>query len=71
MTLQELGDGRVVLSISDDGIGFETTRVGGSTAFGLQGMHERAALIGAQLDVRSRLGDGSAVIVTVPPRPAS
>jgi two-component system NarL family sensor kinase len=71
MTLQELGDGRVVLSISDDGIGFETTRVGGSTAFGLQGMHERAALIGAQLDVRSRLGDGSAVIVTVPPSPAS
>ncbi len=69
MSLQKLGDGTVVLTISDDGVGFEPAQAVGSTAYGLQGMHERAGLIGAQLEVRSRIGDGSSVIVTVPPRP--
>jgi signal transduction histidine kinase len=58
----------VVLTISDDGAGFEPSQATASTAFGLQGMHERAGLIGAHLEVRSRLGDGSSVIVTVPPQ---
>jgi signal transduction histidine kinase len=40
----------------------------GSFSYGLHSMRQRAAQIGAQLDIRSRLGDGSSVIVTVPPR---
>jgi signal transduction histidine kinase len=64
--LQEAADGRVVLTISDDGVGFDPAVAGGITTYGLQGMQERAALIGAQLDVRSRVGEGSSVIVTVP-----
>jgi len=64
--LQETADGRVVLTISDDGVGFDPGHSGGATSYGLQGMQERATLIGAQLDVRSRRGEGSTVIVTVP-----
>lgn len=64
--LQESSDGAAVLAISDDGVGFDPGHSGGSTSYGLQGMQERAALIGAQLDVRSREGEGSTVIVTVP-----
>lgn len=66
--LQETADGGTILAISDDGVGFEPLQPHGSISYGLQGMHERAALIGAQLEVRSRLGDGSSIIVTVPPR---
>ncbi len=68
--LHEAADGRVVLTIGDDGVGFEPSDASGSQSYGLPGMQERAALIGAQLDLRSRRGEGSAVIVTLPGRPA-
>jgi two-component system sensor histidine kinase UhpB len=56
------GDGRVVLTVSDDGRGLpRITRVGG-----LGGMRERAMLIGAQLDVRSGAGTGTEIVLSVP-----
>ncbi len=67
ITLEDMTDGRVVLTISDDGVGFEPSQATASSAFGLQGMNERAGLIGAHLEVRSRIGDGTAIIVTVAP----
>ena len=66
--LQETDDGRVILTVSDDGVGFDPMAAAGSFSYGLHSMRQRAAQIGAQLDIRSRLGDGSSVIVTVPPR---
>lgn len=66
ISLQEAVDHTVTLTISDDGVGFDPDRTGGDLAYGMRGMQERAALIGAQLEVRSRLGDGSAIVVTVP-----
>jgi signal transduction histidine kinase len=53
--------------IEDDGVGFdassaETVREG----FGLIGMRERAALIGADLQVESTPGRGTTVIVRTP-----
>ena len=64
--LHESADGRVTLSVSDDGVGFEPSQAAGAMSYGMAGMQERATLIGAHLEVRSRLGDGSAVIVTLP-----
>jgi signal transduction histidine kinase len=54
------GPGRVVVSIVDDGIGFDPamTRPG---HFGLQGMREQASLIDAQLELHSRPGQGTRV----------
>lgn len=66
IALQETTDGRVILTISDDGVGFDPAEAGGSLTYGVRGMQERAALIGARLEIRSRQGDGSAIIVTVP-----
>jgi signal transduction histidine kinase len=66
--LQETDDGRVILTVSDDGVGFDPLAAAGSFSYGLHSMRQRAAQIGAQLDIRSRVGDGSSVIVTVPPR---
>jgi signal transduction histidine kinase len=59
-------EGRVVLTVTDDGVGFDPAEVAAKSSYGLQGMQERAALIGAYLEVRSRKGQGTSVIVTVP-----
>ena len=55
------------LVVSDDGVGFDTAPGSGRReGFGLAGMHERATLIGAQLFVASRPGDGTTIKVSVP-----
>jgi signal transduction histidine kinase len=54
--------GVVWLAITDDGKGFDPARVQGG--FGLQGLRERAAAIGAELSITSAPGQGAQVIVT-------
>ena len=54
---------RVILSIRDDGRGFDEP-IGESN--GLAGMRERALMIGAQLDVRSPSGQGVEIRLEVP-----
>jgi two-component system sensor histidine kinase UhpB len=54
--------GRTVLRISDDGLGFATTRNGG---LGLSGMRERALLAGGQLSIWSGQGQGTRVELTI------
>ncbi len=55
-------NGHVRLVISDDGCGFDTT-ISKPTHIGLDIMRERAAAIGAQLDIRSAIGAGTTVQV--------
>ena len=57
-----------MLSISDDGVGFDPATSAGLTKFGLAGMHERAVLVGASLSVRSSPGTGATVSVRLPGR---
>jgi two-component system sensor histidine kinase DegS len=60
---------RIKLAINDDGIGFpanENMEMAGLLAnkhYGLAGMHERAALIGACLDIDSIPGSGTRINV--------
>lgn len=56
------------LEITDDGRGFApgTVATPGHRNLGLQFMRERAALIGARLDVRSQPGDGTVVRLAIP-----
>jgi signal transduction histidine kinase len=51
------------LKISDDGAGFDPASPAPDGHFGLAGMRERAARIGAKLDLRS--GPGTVVEVRV------
>jgi two-component system sensor histidine kinase DegS len=60
--------GEWVLEVRDDGRGFDIGAVAarGRRNFGLQFMRERAELIGARLDVRSRPDGGTVVRLAVP-----
>jgi signal transduction histidine kinase len=53
--------GTLVLDVRDDGVGFDPTRCAGAVCIGIRGMAERAALVGATLEVRSAAGEGTRV----------
>jgi two-component system sensor histidine kinase DegS len=61
-------DGQWVLEVRDDGRGFDTGAVAarGRRNFGLQFMRERAELVGAQFEVRSRPEAGTVVRLAIP-----
>lgn len=57
-------DGKVTLSVADDGCGFDPTQVQGQAgSFGLLGMTERAEGLGGHLEVKSKPGEGTRIIV--------
>jgi signal transduction histidine kinase len=59
----------VTLQVSDDGKGFDVPKSPAEFApsghFGLLGLHERAELIGADLEIRSSTGQGTCLSVTL------
>jgi two-component system sensor histidine kinase DegS len=63
-----LDNGEWVLEVRDDGRGFDVGAVAarGRRNFGLQFMRERAELIGAQFEVRSRPEAGTVVRLAIP-----
>ncbi len=62
---------QVVLEISDNGSGFESPESPAEFApsghFGLLGVYERAELIGAKLDILTTPGNGTKIVVSLPP----
>ncbi len=62
--------GRTVLSVADNGIGLVASASGAQSGqrrgLGLLGMHERAMLIGGQLDIVSTPGRGTTVTLALP-----
>ena len=59
-----LDSGQIVLSVADDGKGFDPDRMevrGGG--LGLAGMRERANLVGGQIEIESSPGGGTKVVV--------
>ena len=65
--LLESQDGSVVMVVEDDGVGFEASdKSTRDKGIGIVGMHERASLVGAALDVESRPGDGTSVYLRMP-----
>jgi CheY-like chemotaxis protein len=68
-------DGRVLITVSDEGIGFDPGRIGTPTGpgsgIGLASIRERLALTGGGMEQESALGRGSRFTVWVPaPHPA-
>jgi signal transduction histidine kinase/ligand-binding sensor domain-containing protein len=59
---------RLILSISDNGSGFQVTdgHLSANGHFGIQGMRERAAQIRAQLTIESSPGNGTTVLLDAP-----
>ncbi len=60
----------VTVQVEDDGVGFRApsspSEYAASGHYGLLGLHERAELIGAKLEIRSSPGQCTSVIVTLP-----
>jgi signal transduction histidine kinase len=59
-------DGRLALSVRDDGGGFDVAAVRG---LGLAGMEERTALVGGSLELHAAPGEGTIVLAKFPPAP--
>ena len=53
----------VLLVVEDDGVGFDPAAGGGTEGFGLAGMQERAALVGATLEIESAPDAGTTILV--------
>jgi PAS domain S-box-containing protein len=54
----------VLLIVEDDGVGFDSGKpAAGRHGFGLVGMQERAALVGASLDIETTPGKGTTILV--------
>lgn len=54
----------ILLTVEDDGRGFDVDAARGGYSYGLQGMAERARLADAQLELRSTAASGSIVRVS-------
>ena len=60
LVLERTAD-HVLLMVEDDGVGFAPDHTTGG--FGLLGMQERAALVGASLEIESAVGQGTTILV--------
>ncbi len=62
------GSDCLMLSVRDDGSGFDTEKIIplGVGHYGLTGMRERAERIGGRLTLKSKLGEGTELLVEVP-----
>jgi signal transduction histidine kinase len=59
-------DDRLRVTIRDNGSGFDPDQAASPTSLGLLSMRERAAAIGATLEIASRAGAGTAIILERP-----
>jgi signal transduction histidine kinase len=63
--LYEVGDGEILVEVSDDGKGMGGGR---PDSYGLRGLRERAAAIGARIEITTNDGQGTVVRCRVPRR---
>lgn len=61
----ESSQGKVTLTVQDDGVGFDMEKVNKSGHFGLAGMQERAELAGGELEIISKPGEGTTIRLTI------
>lgn len=61
----EFIDGKVTLTVSDDGVGFDVEESSKTSHFGLTGMRERAQLVGGELNIISKSGYGTTIKLTI------
>jgi signal transduction histidine kinase len=59
-------EGYLTLEVSDNGIGISDQELAKVDAFGIRGLQERAKAIGGWLDISTRPGVGTSIILSVP-----
>jgi PAS domain S-box-containing protein len=60
----QLENGHVIMTIKDDGIGFDMQTLGIKKTLGLLGMKERTHMMGGRFDINSKAGEGTTIIIT-------
>jgi signal transduction histidine kinase len=65
LSLTSEGD-HVVLSVADDGVGFDLTATTRAETMGLRSMSERAKLLGGVFELQSEPAHGTQLIVRIP-----
>jgi signal transduction histidine kinase len=58
-----------VLTVEDNGIGFDPSKLQNPESFGLRNMDERARRLGGALTIESEEGRGTQIMVQAPFRP--
>ena len=61
-----LQNGNVILTVADDGTGFDLETIWGRGGLGLIGMEERARLVNGKLSIVSQPGHGTRIALKVP-----
>lgn len=61
-----VADNNFLLSIADDGIGIPDNKLRASSSIGLIGMKERAEIVGAKFEIKSKKNQGTEIVVSVP-----
>jgi NarL family two-component system sensor histidine kinase YdfH len=59
-------DDSVVITVLDDGVGFDIAQTQPAGHFGLLGLRERARLTGGRLEIHSTPGHGTRLVLRVP-----
>lgn len=65
----KLNNNQVILTIKDDGIGFDMQTLGLKRTLGLLGMKERTLMIGGHFEIQSKPGEGTTIVVTTSVQP--
>ncbi|HEY8893738.1 MAG TPA: PAS domain-containing sensor histidine kinase [Niastella sp.] len=60
----QLENGQLILTIKDDGTGFEMQTLGAKKTLGILGMKERTLMMGGQFEITSKTGEGTTIMVT-------
>lgn len=58
--------GKLILEITDNGVGFDIKNCGRTDSYGLIGMSELVRMLGGTFDITSKLGEGTTVKVELP-----
>jgi PAS domain S-box-containing protein len=59
-------DNKIILQITDNGVGFDKNNSGREDSYGMIGMKERIILLEGTLDITSKVGHGTTVQVEIP-----
>ena len=60
----QLENGQVILTIKDDGIGFDMQTLGVKKTLGLLGMKERTLMMGGRFEINSKAEEGTTIVIT-------
>jgi two-component system sensor histidine kinase UhpB len=57
---------KTILEVRDNGVGIQPQHLTGTGSLGILGMRERALVLGGQLEIAGRPGEGTIVSVSIP-----